>query len=187
MTASAPGDPHAEERARLRALPRARPDHIVVPEPGQVSVWDFPRPPRVEPVPLRVRVELGGQTIVDTTAAVRVCETSSPPAYYVPPTDIVPGCLEPSERTSFCEWKGVAIYWTVLAGGRRAKDAAWSYRTPDPGYERIKDYVAFYPRRMGACWVGEHRVEPQPGLFYGGWITPELVGPFKGAPGSETW
>ena len=187
MTASAPGDPHAEERARLRALPRARPDHIVVPEPGQVSVWDFPRPPRVEPVPLRVRVELGGQTIVDTTAALCVCETSSPPAYYVPPTDIVPGCLEPSERTSFCEWKGVAIYWTVLAGGRRAKDAAWSYRAPDPGYERIKDYVAFYPRRMGACWVGEHRVEPQPGLYYGGWITPELVGPFKGAPGSETW
>src|SRR5256885_375715 len=90
MTASAPGDPHAEERARLRALPRQRPSHIVRPGPGQVSVWDFPRPPRVEPVPLRVRVELGGQTIVDTTAALRVCETSSPPAYYVPSTDIVP-------------------------------------------------------------------------------------------------
>ncbi len=187
MTMPGHADPHAAERARLRALPRARPDHIVVPEPGQVSVWNFPRPPRVEPVPLRVRVELGGQVIADTTAALRVCETSSPPAYYLPPADIVPGCLEPSDRTTFCEWKGVATYWTVFAGGRRAKDAAWSYRAPDPGYETIKDYVAFYPRRMGACWVGEHRVQPQPGLYYGGWVTPELVGPFKGALGSETW
>src|SRR5712691_6635961 len=129
----------------------------------------------------------GGQTIADTTAALRVCETSSPPAYYIPPADITAGCLEPSERTSFCEWKGVASYWTVLAGSRRAKDAAWSYHAPDPGYEVIMDYVAFYPRRMDACWVGEDRVEPQPGLYYGGWITPELVGPFKGAPGSEAW
>src|SRR5207247_10242453 len=96
MTASAPGDPHAEERARLRALPRARPDHIVVPEPGQVSAWDFPRPPRVQPVPLRVRVELPGQTIVDTTAAVRVCETASPQAHYGPPLPTLPGRPRPT-------------------------------------------------------------------------------------------
>ena len=187
MTVPSHADPHAMERARLRALPRPRPDHIVVPGPGQVSVWDFPRPPRVELVRLHVRIELGGQTIADTTAALRVCETSSPPAYYIPPADIAAGCLEPSERTSFCEWKGVASYWTVSAGSRRAKDAAWSYRAADPGYEVITDYVAFYPRRMDVCWVGEDRVQPQPGLYYGGWITPELVGPFKGAPGSETW
>ncbi len=180
-------DPHAAERARLRAVVRERPRHIVVPGPGQVSVWDFPRPPRIEPVAPRVRVEYGGRVIAETTAALRVCETSSPPTYYIPPADIVPGSLEPSERTSFCEWKGVASYWTVTARGRRAKDAAWSYRAPDPGYETIKDLVAFYPRRMDACWVGEHQVRPQPGLYYGGWITPELVGPFKGAPGTEAW
>jgi len=187
MTMPRRADPYAAERARLRAFARQRPDHIVVPGPGQVSVWDFPRPPRVELVPVRVRVEFGGATIVDTSAALRVCETSSPPAYYIPVADIALGCLEISERTSFCEWKGVASYWTVAAGGRRAKDAAWSYGTPSPGYEVIQDYVAFYPRRMDACWVGEHRVQPQPGLYYGGWITPELVGPFKGVPGSETW
>jgi len=180
-------DPHAAERARLRAVVRERPQHIVVPGPGQVSVWDFPRPPRIEPVAPRVRVEYGGRVIAETTAALRVCETSSPPTYYIPPADIAPGSLEPSERASFCEWKGVASYWTVTAGGRRAKDAAWSYRAPDPGYETLKNYVAFYPRRMDACWVGDHRVEPQPGFYYGGWITPEIVGPFKGAPGTEGW
>src|SRR5437867_12615689 len=137
MTASAPGDPHAEERARLRALPRARPDHIVPPAPGQVSVWDFPRPPRVEPVPQRVRVELGGQVIADSLAALRVCETSSPPAYYIPRADILPGSLEPSERTSFCESKGVATYWTVVGGGRRVKDAAWSYPKPEIGRAHV--------------------------------------------------
>ena len=187
MTLPGDTDSHAAERARLRTLVRQRPTSIVPPAPGQVSVWDFPRPPRVEPVPQRVRVELGGQVIADSLAALRVCETSSPPAYYIPRADILPGSLEPSERTSFCEWKGVATYWTVVGGGRRVKDAAWSYPKPDPGYEAIKDYVAFYPRRMDACWVGERRVQPQPGFYYGGWITPELVGPFKGTPGSEAW
>lgn len=187
MTMPGHADPYAAERARLRVLARRRPDHIVVPGPGQVSVWGFPRPPRIEPVRSRVRVELGGKTIVDTSAALRVCETSSPPAYYIPTADIPPGCLEPSDRRSFCEWKGIATYWTVVVGERRVKDAAWSYPEPSPGYEPIKDYIAFYPRRMDACWVGEHRVQPQPGLYYGGWITPELVGPFKGAPGTEVW
>ena len=187
MTMPRFADPYAAERARLRALARQRSDNIIVPGPSQVSVWDFPRPPRVEPVPLRVQVEFSGETIVDTVNALRVCETSSPPAYYVPVVDILSGCLEPSDRRSFCEWKGVASYWTVVAGERRAKDAAWSYPEPSPGYEVIEDYVAFYPRRMDACWVGEHRVQPQPGLYYGGWITPELAGPFKGAPGTEVW
>lgn len=178
---------YAEQRAYWRAFPRQRPEGIVPPAPGQVSVWDFPRPPRVEAVPARVRVEVGGRVIADTTAALRVCETASPPACYIPPADILPGCLEPSERTSFCEWKGIARYWTVRAGERLAKDAGWSYPEPEPGYEALHDCVAFYPQRMDACWVGEHRVSPQPGRFYGGWITPELVGPFKGAPGTEAW
>jgi uncharacterized protein (DUF427 family) len=180
-------DPYAEERARWRSRKRERPAEIVRPGPGQVSVWDFPRPPRVEPVAARVRVEFGGRVIADSTRALRVCETASPPAYYLPPQDVAQDCLEPSERTTFCEWKGVARYWTLRVGKRRAKDAAWSYPNPDAGYEAIRDHLAFYPGRVDACWVGEHRVAPQPGRYYGGWVTPELVGPFKGAPGTESW
>jgi uncharacterized protein (DUF427 family) len=96
-------------------------------------------------------------------------------------------CLMLGARTSFCEWKGEARYWTVLTGSRVAKDAAWSYPEPDPDYEPIQNYLSFYPRRMDACYVGEHRVTPQPGFYYGGWVTPNLVGPFKGIPGSEGW
>ncbi len=180
-------DPYAAERAKWRNVQRVRPPEIVPPGPGQESVWDYPRPPRVEPVPHPVRVEFGGRTLAETRRALRVCETSSPPCYYIPPGDVAAGCLEPSPRTSFCEWKGLAHYWTVRVGERVAKDAAWSYPAPDPGYEAIRDYLAFFPRRMDACYVGDVRVRPQPGLYYGGWVTPELVGPFKGAPGTEAW
>jgi uncharacterized protein (DUF427 family) len=180
-------DAVAAERERWRKLPRVRPSGIVAPRPGQESVWDYPRPPRVESVSHRVRVELAGRVLADTSRALRVCETSSPPVYYVPPTDVDLGAIVPSDRTSFCEWKGLARYWTVQSNGRTAKDAAWSYPEPDPGYESIRDYIAFYPRRMDACFVGTDRVTPQPGFYYGGWVTPELVGPFKGVPGSELW
>jgi uncharacterized protein (DUF427 family) len=180
-------DAYAAEREKWRNFPRVRPTNIVVPGPGQESVWDYPRPPRVEPVPHRVRVEFGGIVLADSTAALRVCETASPPVYYIPPADVEMSCLEPSTRTSFCEWKGLASYRSVRVVDRVAKDAAWSYPDPDPGYEAIRDYLAFYPRRMSACHVGEHLVQPQPGLYYGGWVTPELVGPFKGAPGTEAW
>lgn len=95
--------------------------------------------------------------------------------------------LEPSGRTSFCEWKGLATYWSIRVGDRIAKDAAWSYPAPYAGCEAMRDYIAFYPRRMDACLVGEQRVTPQPGRYYGGWVTPDLVGPFKGVPGSESW
>jgi uncharacterized protein (DUF427 family) len=175
------------EQAKWRNVERVRPAAVLVPGPGQESVWDFPRPPRVEPVAARVRVEFEGLTIADTTRALRVCETSSPPCYYVPRADILVAHLERSERTSFCEWKGVASYWSVRVGARLAKDAAWSYPDPDEGFEAIRDYVAFYPRRMDGCWVGPDRVTPQPGFYYGGWVTPNLVGPFKGVPGSEGW
>jgi uncharacterized protein (DUF427 family) len=183
----ADNDPHAAERAKWRNFPRVRPDGIVAPGSGQESVWDYPRPPRVEPAERPVRVEFGGRILAETARALRVCETSSPPVYYIPPADVLLDCLEPSTRTSFCEWKGVASYWSVRVGDRLAKDAAWSYPTPDPGYEAIRDYLAFYPRRMDACYVGADRVEPQPGFYYGGWVTPNLVGPFKGVPGSEAW
>jgi uncharacterized protein (DUF427 family) len=134
-----------------------------------------------------VRVEFGGLVLADTRRALRVCETSSPPVYYLPPADVLTAHLETSPRTSFCEWKGEASYWSVRAGGRHAKDAGWSYPAPYPEFEAIRDYLAFYPRRMDACWVGEQRVTPQPGFYYGGWVTPDLVGPFKGSPGSEGW
>src|SRR5262245_4095679 len=175
------------EQDKWRKVVRGRPADIVIAGPGQESVWSYPRPPRVEPVAPRVRVELEGRTIADTTRALRVCETSSPPCYYIPPADILMDHLEPSARTSFCEWKGLASYWSVRVDGRFAKDSAWSYPDPDEGFEAIKDYIAFYPKRMDACWVGEEKVTPQPGFYYGGWVTSNLVGPFKGVPGSEGW
>jgi uncharacterized protein (DUF427 family) len=184
---SNPSDPHAGEREWWRSVPRVRPAHIVAPGPGQESVWDYPRPPRVEPVAPRVRVVFAGVLLADSARALRVCETASPPAYYLPPSDVAMHYLEPSSRTTFCEWKGTAAYWSVRVGARFARDAAWSYPAPDADYEAIRDYIAFFPRRMEACYVGEHRVAPQPGRYYGGWITPELVGPFKGAPGTAAW
>jgi uncharacterized protein (DUF427 family) len=178
---------YRQERDHRREVARERPAGAVVPGPGQESVWDYPRPPAVEPVAARVRIEFGGIVLADTTSAFRVCETSSPPCYYIPAADVAMTHLAPSSRTSFCEWKGVASYWTVRVGEREAKDAAWSYPKPARGFEPIRDYLAFYCRRMDACWVGDDRVTPQPGLYYGGWVTPNLVGPFKGSPGSEHW
>jgi uncharacterized protein (DUF427 family) len=152
------------------------------------SVWDYPRPPRVEPANRRIRVELGGETIVDTLRAHRVLETTHPPVYYVPPEDIASGALVASgDRTTFCEWKGVASYYDVVAGGKRAERAAWTYSGPTRGFEVIRDAVAFYPSAMDACLVDDERVEPQPGGFYGGWITADIVGPFKGDTGTCGW
>ena len=152
------------------------------------SVWDYPRPPRVEATTRRIRVELGGETIVDTTHALRVLETSHPPVYYVPLDDVTPGVLRPAGgRTTFCEWKGIASYYDAEAGGRRAERAAWAYHDPRPGFEAIRDAVAFYPARVDACFVDDEHVLAQPGDFYGGWITSDVVGPFKGEPGTRGW
>ena len=161
-----------------------RPDPV---GPGQESVWDYPRPPRLEPVGHRVRVVLGGRVIADTTDAYRVLETSHPPNYYLPPQDIVAGTLVRSRRRSFCEWKGEAHYFDVRAGDRVEIDAAWGYDLPSAGFEPIARYVAFYAGRMDECCVGGERVVAQPGGFYGGWITSNVVGPFKGVPGSQGW
>jgi uncharacterized protein (DUF427 family) len=164
--------------------PRPQP---VVPGPGQESVWDYPRPPRVEPVRGQVEVVFAGVTIAVTLAALRVLETSHPPNYYFPPDSIVPGCLRASLRTSWCEWKGRASYHSVVWRGKAEADAAWSYPDPLPGYGALAGYVAFYPARMEACLVNTELVLPQPGGFYGGWITSTVVGPFKGEPGTEGW
>jgi len=158
-----------------------------VPGPGQESGWDYPRAPRVEREHRRSRIEFGGITVADTTAAYRVLETASPPTYYLPPEDIRLEYLAASPHTSVCEWKGRGQYWSLRVGEHYAQNAAWSYPQPRPGYGAIQGYIAFYAGKMDACYVGEHRVAPQPGPFYGGWITPDVVGPWKGEPGPEWW
>jgi uncharacterized protein (DUF427 family) len=157
------------------------------PGPGQESVWDYPRPPRLEVVAARLRVVFAGKTIADTTRGYRVLETSHPPVYYLPPLDIDVQALRSSTGGSYCEFKGMARYWDVVVGDAIARDAAWSYPAPTPRFTPLRDYVAFYASRMEACYVDDERVEPQPGDFYGGWITRAIVGPFKGAPGTHGW
>ncbi|MEM6798384.1 MAG: DUF427 domain-containing protein [Planctomycetota bacterium] len=159
----------------------------IEPGPGQESVWDYPRPPALETVAEVLRVEFAGQTVIETRGAYRVLETSHPPNYYLPPGDLVAGLLVPASGGSWCEWKGRAIYFDVRAGGQVAGKAAWSYPEPTPRFAAIAGYVAFYPGLMDACFVGDERVTPQAGGFYGGWITSNLVGPFKGAPGTMGW
>jgi uncharacterized protein (DUF427 family) len=152
------------------------------------SVWDYPRPPRVETVPWRITVEHRSIVIADTTAALRVLETSQPPAYYLPPTAVGDGLLQPSTTRTFCEWKGVADYAdVVLPDGTRVADAAWRYRDPTPAFEAIAGHWAFYAQRLDRCTVDGEDVQPNPGAFYGGWITSWITGPFKGGPGSAHW
>jgi len=159
----------------------------ITPGSGQESVWEYPRPPRLEATTRRIRVVFNGETIADTHCAHRVLETSHPPVYYIPPTDIRTEFLSLTQRHSFCEWKGSAAYHTVAVGDRSAPDAAWSYPDPRPAFAAIKDYLAFYPSKMDLCLVDDVEVTAQPGDFYGGWITPEIVGPFKGDPGTSGW
>jgi len=159
----------------------------IPPAPGQESVWDYPRPPRVKDTPRHIQVLLAGIVIADTRRAKRVLETSHPPVYYIPPEDVRLEHLRPARQTTWCEWKGRAAYWSVVAGGREVPDAAWSYPEPAPGFEAIRDHLAFYPALMDACTVDGELVRPQPGGFYGGWITADIVGPFKGEPGTSGW
>jgi uncharacterized protein (DUF427 family) len=150
------------------------------------SVWDYPRPPAIRREPRPVAVSFAGETIADSRRALKVCETAGPPVVYVPPQDIEHGALVPAQGQTYCEWKGSASYYDVVAGGHLAERAAWSYHQPIAGFEPIRGYVAFYPALV-ECRLGEERVEPQPGQFYGGWVTAEITGPFKGTPGSAGW
>ncbi|GAX62569.1 hypothetical protein SCALIN_C35_0008 [Candidatus Scalindua japonica] len=161
--------------------------HRIEPGPGQESVWDYPRPPRPEAFSGHIEVVFNGVAIVDTRGAMRVIETSHPPVYYIPPEDIHRQYIIQCPGTSYCEWKGQAYYYSVAVGQRRAERACWYYPDPTPGFSTIKDFVAFYPGLMDACFVNSERVEPQPGGFYGGWVTSTTVGPFKGEPGTEYW
>jgi uncharacterized protein (DUF427 family) len=160
----------------------------IEPGPGQESVWDYPRPPRVERTTRRVVVAYAGQTVADSRRALRVCETAGPPVYYIPPEDVRVDLLGPSTvRRTFCEWKGMASYRDLRVGERFARAAAWSYPIPSPGFEAIAGHLAFYAGRVDGCSLDGERVRPQPGRYYGGWITDDLVGPFKGDPGTEGW
>lgn len=159
----------------------------IEPAPGQESVWDYPRPPALVPDHRRVRIELAGITIADTTRALRVLETSHPPAFYLPLADVRRDLLRSANGSSFCEWKGAAAYVDVVVGAQVASEAGWFYPDPSERYAALADHVAFYAGRVDRATVGSVVVTPQPGGFYGGWITPEVVGPFKGEPGTHGW
>ena len=159
----------------------------IKPLPGQESVWDYPRPPKVEASPKRIQIWFNEIMIVDSQQTQRVLETSHPPAYYIPPTDIAMQYLGPISQQSYCEWKGMAHYYRIQVGNKRVEQAAWYYPEPNAYFAVLKDYVAFYPSRMDACLVDGEKVTAQPGDFYGGWITADIVGPFKGASGTWGW
>ena len=159
----------------------------IAPQPGQESVWDYPRPPRLEPVRERLRVAAGGLTVADTLSGFRVLETSHPPVYYFPPDSVAAGVLRPAAGGSLCEWKGRAVYFDLVTPARTEAQAAWAYPRPTAPFAAIAGFVAFYAGRVDACFVGDERVTPQPGGFYGGWVTARVVGPFKGVPGSIGW
>ena len=155
--------------------------------PGQESVWDYPRPAIAQATDRRIRIEHRGAVIADTRAAVRTIETSHPPTYYLPPGDILMDALRPSARRSLCEWKGQAVYFDLLAGGETIRDVAWNYPRPTPAFASIAGHLAFYAEKLDGCFVDGERITPQPGGFYGGWITADLAGQFKGVPGSRFW
>lgn len=184
---SRPVDGLADARDQWQWRGGARPAFAVPPAPGQVSVWDFPRPPRLVADTREVIVRWGGVEIVRSHRAIMVLETAHPPSFYLPWDDVVARhLLRPAGGGSFCEWKGPASYWTLDDGQRRLPKVAWSYPAPLAGAESLANCLAFYPEPLD-CTVDGEAVRPQPGGFYGGWITPELVGPFKGGPGSSGW
>jgi len=154
---------------------------------GQESVWDYPRPPRLERTAAHLRVIFNGQTIADTTTAYRVLETSHPPVYYIPPADIAQQYLLAASGGSWCEFKGQAKYWSLWVNGLTAENAAWSYPEPSAAFIEIAGYLAFYASRVDHCWVDDERVQAQAGDFYGGWITSRILGPFKGGAGTRGW
>lgn len=161
-----------------------RPDFAIEPAPGQESVWDYPRPPALKPCRQRVEIKDGSTVIASTASSFRLLETASPPTFYLPPDDVNWNFLVETPGSSVCEWKGAARYWALTSQPKLP--IAWDYPRPRARYERLKAHVSFYPGRI-ACFVDGERVLPQPGRFYGGWITSAVVGPFKGEPGTGHW
>jgi uncharacterized protein (DUF427 family) len=159
----------------------------IEPGPGQESVWDYPRPPRVEASNKHVKIIFNHVVIAESHQTQRILETSHPPVFYIPWADLDQAYFHPTPKTTFCEWKGVASYFTITVGNKSADSVAWSYRNPIPAFAAIQDHIAVYPSRMDSCYLDEERVQAQPGDFYGGWITSDIVGPFKGGAGSWGW
>lgn len=159
----------------------------IEPGVGQESVWDYPRPPRLEASTKHVQIIFNGVKLADTHRAFRVLETSHPPSYYISPDDIQMQYLQTTSQGSWCEWKGQASYCSVTVGDKQAVNVGWFYTHPNQVFEAIKDYVAFYPGRMDACYIDEELVQAQSGDFYGGWITKDIIGPFKGGMGTWGW
>lgn len=159
----------------------------VVPGPGQESVWDYPRPPRLEDTDAHIQIVFGGIIIAESRRAKRVLETSHPPVYYLPLEDVRFEYFLPAPGRSFCEWKGDASYYTITVGEKTAVQSAWYYPDPAPAFVSLQNYIAVYPSRMDLCIVDGETVTAQPGDFYGGWITSNIVGPFKGSPGTLGW
>jgi len=173
-------------RAKWKYRGDVRPDFAVAPEEGQESVWDYPRPPRIDPDERTIVVKYQSELIAESKSTVRILETSSPPVFYIPDKDIDMSKLKEGTGSSLCEWKGWAIYWDVITEKETIENVGWSYPDPFPGYEEIRNYVSFYPARL-ECFVDGERVLPQPGGYYGGWVTSEIVGPVKGEPGTGRW
>jgi uncharacterized protein (DUF427 family) len=157
------------------------------PQPGQESVWDYPRPARLEDTEKYLRIVFNDVTIADTNRAKRVLETSHPPVYYISAEDIQMEYLVETARRTWCEWKGQSTYYDVVVGDRRAPNAAWRYINPTSNFASISTYFSFYASLMDACYVNDELVTPQVGDFYGGWITKDVVGPFKGGAGTSDW
>jgi uncharacterized protein (DUF427 family) len=155
--------------------------------PGQESVWAYPRPAIAEPCARRIEIRHGGQVIADSRASIRTLETSHPPSYYIPRADILMAALRPSGDSSFCEWKGHAVYFDLVLGDAVLRNIAWSYPDPTPDFVLLRDHLAFYAAPLDGCFVDGERATPQPGAFYGGWVTAQVAGPFKGGPDSRFW
>ncbi len=151
------------------------------------SVWEYPRPPRLEAVDLPLQVVFGGETIAETRRGYRVLETSHPPTYYLPKADCRTDLLTPTSRHSICEWKGAARYCSITVGEETAENAAWEYLTPTGAFSALRDHLAFYAAALDACFVDGEKVNAQEGGFYGGWVTTWITGPFKGGPGTMGW
>lgn len=159
----------------------------IPPKPGQESVWDYPRPPRVEDTTKHIQIIFNGETIADTFRAKRALETSHPPNYYIPIEDIKMEYLTKSVHKTYCEWRGSASYYNLTVGSQTVPNVAWYYEEIFREYEQLKNHLGFYPRSMDACYVDGEKVTPQAGDFYAGWITSDIVGPFKGEPGTRGW
>ena len=176
-----------QAQALWKNIGKQRPAFAIGPAEGQESVWDYPRPPAILSDEREVVVRFREVEVARTTRAVRVCETASPPTFYLPAADVTAEYLRPADGGSFCEWKGQATYWSLaIPDYPLQRNVGWSYEQPLPEFNTIRGFLSFYPAKVD-CYVAGHAVKPQPGGFYGGWITPEIVGPFKGEPGTSGW